>query len=77
MAFLDQHNVKVIDWPDMTPIEHVWDKMSIWIQDMDCPPSNLAKLRQAVRESVASSLGGVKGEDTGAEHRPHSAKELM
>ena len=40
-AFLDQHDVEVMDWParslDMKSIEHVWDQMAIWIRDMDNP----------------------------------------
>ena len=40
-AFLDQQDVDVTDWPawspDMSPIEHVWDQISVWIRDMDDP----------------------------------------
>ena len=40
-AFLDQQDVEIMDWtariPDMNPIEHVWDQMSVWIRDMDEP----------------------------------------
>ena len=40
-AFLDQLDVEVMDWParslDMSPIEHVWDDMSVRIRDMDDP----------------------------------------
>ena len=45
VAFLDQQDVEVMDWParslDMNPIEHVWDQMSVWIWDMDGPPSTI------------------------------------
>ena len=63
VAFLDQHDVEVMDWPAMSPgfnpIEIVWEQMSIWIglglglgiQHMDNPPSNLAELRQAIRQA--------------------------
>ena len=52
VAFLDQYDVDVVDWPakspDMNPMEYIWDQMSICIRDMDRPPSNLAELHQAV-----------------------------
>ena len=50
--------------PGMKPEEHVCEQMSIWIRDMDCPPSNLTKLGQAAR--VASAFG-EKSETTGGE----------
>ena len=53
VAFLDQQDVEVMDWParspDMKPIEQVWDQMSVWIRDMDDPPSTVAELNNAVR----------------------------
>ena len=44
-----------MDWlamsPDMNPIEHAWDQMSLWIRDMDRrPPSNLAELPQSIHK---------------------------
>ena len=66
VVFLDKHGVAVMNWPamspDMDPIEHVWDQMSIWVETWivllpmsSCPPS------------VVSS-SGQKDEDTGGEH---------
>ena len=52
VAFLDQQNVEVMDWParspEMNPIEHVRDQMSVCIRDMDDPPSTVAELNNAV-----------------------------
>ena len=40
-AFLAQEYMEVIDWtaesPEINPIEHVWNKMGVWIRDMDDP----------------------------------------
>ena len=37
-VFFDEQDVKFMHWPalspDMKPIEHVWDQMSVWIRDM-------------------------------------------
>ena len=61
-AFLDQQDVEVMDWParspDMNPIEHVWDHMSVWIRDMDDPPSTVAELNNAVHQAWAAVRPG-------------------
>ena len=61
-AFLDQQDVKLMDWPDwsldMNPIEHVWDQMSVWIRDMDDPPSTVAELNNAVHQAWAAVRPG-------------------
>ena len=36
---------------NMNPIEHVWDQMSVWIRDMDDPPSIVTELNNAVRQA--------------------------
>ena len=43
--------MEVIDWPakspDMYPIEHIWDQMTIHIRDMDSLPTTQQQLRDA------------------------------
>ena len=62
LAFLDQLDVQVMDWlarsPDIKPIEHVLDQMSVWIRDMDDPPSTVAELNNAVRQARAAVRSG-------------------
>ena len=57
-VFFDQQNVEFIGWParspDMNPIEHVWDQMSVLIRDMDDPASTVAELNNAVRQAWAA-----------------------
>ena len=57
-VFLDQQDVEVTDWPtrgpDMNPIEHVWDQMSVWIPDMDDPASNVAQINNVVHQAWAA-----------------------
>ena len=54
VAFFDQQDVEVMDWqarsPNMNPIEHVWDQMSVWIRDLDDPQSTVAERNNAVRQ---------------------------
>ena len=61
-VFLDQQDVEVMDWParspDMNPIEHVLDQMSVWIRDMDDPPSTVAELNNPVRQAWAAVRPG-------------------
>ena len=61
-AFLDQQDIEVMDWPvlcpDIKPIEHVWDQISVWIRDMDYPPSTVAELNNAVRQAWAAVRPG-------------------
>ena len=57
-AFLNQEDVEVMDCPDMNPIEQVWDQMSVWIRDMDDPPSTVAELNNAVQQARAANRSG-------------------
>ena len=55
MAFLDQYDVEVMDWPALSPdvklLEHGRNQMSIWMRDIDRVPSKLAELCKAVRQA--------------------------
>ena len=78
-AFLDQQDVEVMDWaarsPDMNPIEHAWNQMSVWIRDMDDPPSTVAELNNAVRQAwTAVRPGRVR---TLVESMPHLVRALL
>ena len=70
-ALLDQQDAEVIDWParspDMIPIEHVWDRMSVWIWDMDNPHFIRSWIKQCCPLGVGCSLA-KKGADPGQEH---------
>ena len=61
-AFLDQQDVEVMDWParspDMNPIERVCDQMSVWIPEMDDPPSTVSELNNAVCQAWAAVWPG-------------------
>ena len=62
VAFLDQQDVEVMDWPaqspDMNPNEHVWDQMSVWIRDMNYPTSTIAELNNALHLAWAAVRPG-------------------
>ncbi len=53
-AYLQQHNVNVLDWPpyspDMNPIEHLWDHLDRKVRARVPQPQNHAQLRQALIE---------------------------
>ena len=57
--FWIKQDVEVMDWParspDMYPIKHVWDQMSVRNWDMDDPPSTVAELNNAVRQAMGCS----------------------
>ena len=61
-AFLDQQDVEVMEWldrsPDMKPVEHAWDQMSVWIRDMGDPASTVAELNNAARQLWAVARPG-------------------
>ena len=48
MNFLAQNGINVLDWPAMSPIEHVWDDMKRRVYARPHPPRTLRELRQAV-----------------------------
>ena len=73
-AFLKQSDVEVVDWPapipDMDPIEHMWDQISLPIRKIELPGSNYDRLlgkhgaQRAVegsyRRTVPATRGGHK-----------------
>ena len=68
VAFLNQHDLEVMNYPAMRPdmnlIEHVWDQISIWIRGMDRPYSNPTELHQTVRQAwwpVRGEMWGHRG----------------
>ena len=68
-----------MDWParspDMNPIEHVWDQMSVWSRDMDDPPSTVAEVNNAVRQAWAAvRLGKAR---TLVESMPRRVRALL
>ena len=79
VAFSNQQDVEVMDWPartpDMNPIEHVCDQMSVWIRDMDDPPSTIAELNNAVRQARATVRPGRVR--TLVESMPRRARALL
>ena len=58
LLFLAQQGVKVIDWPaqnpDMSPIEHVWDQIEVWICGMGGTSSTVQELWRAVLQAWAA-----------------------
>lgn len=52
--FFSKNNINVLDrpslYPDMSPIEHVWDDLTKHIYARDQQPQNLAELWQALTE---------------------------
>lgn len=51
--FLHEANVRVLPWPakspDLSPIEHVWDKIGRRLGQLPVPPMNLQQLRNEIQ----------------------------
>ena len=76
---LNQQDVEVMDWPawspDMSPIEHVWDQVSVWIRDMDERLATVAELNNAVHQAwTAVRPGRVR---TLVESMPRHVRALL
>ena len=56
--FLQQNNVRCMDWPalspDMAPIEHIWDELGRRVYARTPKPRNLHELRQALVQEWAN-----------------------
>ncbi|VDI25272.1 Hypothetical predicted protein [Mytilus galloprovincialis] len=52
MTFLENNHIRVLTWPamspDLSPIEHLWDKLGRLIRNSKNPPETLAQLRTAL-----------------------------
>ena len=76
VAFLGQHDVKVMDCPvlnaDMNPIEHAWDQISIWSPNIwsNCVKLSTKRARMVMTlvESMPCHVRAVLAEDTAGEH---------
>jgi hypothetical protein len=60
LAFLEEEEVELLPWlprfPDLSPIEKVWDTMEKFIDDLPHSPTILEELQGAVAEAWEASL---------------------
>ena len=71
-TFLQQQNVATLPWPpyspDLSPIEHLWDRIDRGIRSRDHQPQNLHELRRAIQEEwdnipqpqIATLIGSMR-----------------
>ena len=59
-AFLQQHNIRMVPWPsmspDLNPTEHFWDSLQRELNVLQPRPRTALQLEQAIRQAWGTSI---------------------